>query len=666
MSAARFWSAIDRLLPSEFPSEDPEYRRRAQLLAVGVVISVLAALGGFVQYLSLGSELRGWFSLAVAGPVLATLALLHATRSVPLAANFFLAVILASLTASPFLSPSREAVQIGICVVGFSASFVVGPTAGAFWTFVGIALLGVISAFTPDPDMASLGWTAMYLTAALGFSGVVIEYQRRTAIVVAQRERDRLRSLGEAAFAWIIETEGNRIVYASDALEKISGFKPSEVLGRDLSEYVHPDDWEKLTAWRSRIATESALTTRVEHRAKDRDGGWHWCETFAIVHHSSERWTFAARPIDLERRERNRVRTHERLQGLARLTAGVAHDFNNLLTVIGGHAGLLEESESREEIVRATSRAARLTSQLMSFGKGQRLSLRVLDIPHEVQQLHEELALLAGPSIELRLDPNEGALCARAGESSLKEILSQLVRNARDAMPRRGTIEIRVQSGSLTDGRREAVVITVRDDGKGMEPAVLDQAIDPFFTTKPQGQGAGLGLASVYGSVVQLGGEFDLQSEPERGTRAIVRLPRVREVAATAPAPDDGAKARRERSRACLVEDNRPIRALMLSTLERAGFDVVSFADGESALASLDRIEDCALLVTDMVMPGASGADVATAFRARHPEVRVLFVSGYTEEMIQPPREPADRVAFLEKPFSMRELQTRVDSLLAP
>ncbi|MEM7410474.1 MAG: ATP-binding protein [Myxococcota bacterium] len=662
MGTPRFWSSIDVLLPSTLRPETPEVRRRAQLLAIGVLISLASALWSYTQHTLLGEGMRAWFVLAWAAPVSLSLGLLHTTRSLASAAHFFLAVILLGVAISPLFAGNEESVPFSICVVGFTAAYLLGPRSGVFWTFASMAVIAIIAARATDPQLASVGWTATFLTASFGFSGVAIEHQRRSALETAQEERDRLRSLGEAAFDWIIETEGDRIVYASPSIKKIADFYPEEIVGRDLSEFIHPDDWPKLTAWRSRLATETAVTTRLEHRAIDKAGLWHWCEAFAIVHRDAARWTFATRPIERERRRRTREQTADRLQGVSRLAAGVAHDFNNLLTVIGGHAGLLEPSASRDEIVRATANASRLTSQLMGLSKGQPLGQRAVEFGAELDALRLRLREVVGNAVDLSFDVDPGEHWIRAGAHALEEVLTHLLLNAREASDGSGTVRVCVRSGTLSETGRDAVVLSVEDDGRGMDAETLDRAIDPFFSTKTRSPGAGLGLSTVYGLAVQMGGEFELKSAPGEGSRATLRLPRWREH------PSRASDARREAPSgearwACVVEDNRSIRQLIVSTLEFAGYEVTAYPNGDEATAAAEGLGPCDLLVTDIVMPGASGSEVARQFRQRHPDLKVLFVSGYTEEMIRTAEERDEGVAFLEKPFLMSELRARIEQL---
>ncbi|MBS2017822.1 MAG: PAS domain S-box protein [Deltaproteobacteria bacterium] len=362
----------------------------------------------------------------------------------------------------------------------------------------------------------------------------------------------------------------------------------------------------------------------------------------------------------------------QRMESIGRLAGGVAHDFNNLLTVILSGADRLGEAfppddvraGDVEAIAEAGRRAAALTGQLLSFARKQMISPKVVDLADNLARVRTILDRLLGKEIELVTRSQPGLHRVLVDPTHFDQIILNLAINARDAMPRGGRLTIELENVHLDDeivgGHGEVtpgphVRLVVSDTGEGMGPEVLAHVFEPFFTTKPQGKGTGLGLATCYGSVRQAGGHVRVESAPGQGTTFSVYLP-------SAPLRTEAARAGRTESTSprvletvLLVEDDSLVRSLAARILRGGGFDVLIAESGAEALEIARSVPAIQLLVTDIVMRGMNGKELATTLRAERPSLRVLYVSGYTE-MSAVSQGSEDGVAFLPKPFTRESL----------
>ena len=379
------------------------------------------------------------------------------------------------------------------------------------------------------------------------------------------------------------------------------------------------------------------------------------------------------------RQAEEHLRQSEKMEALGRLAGGVAHDFNNLLTVILGYAHVLADTLAQEksasaarEIIQAANRAAAMTRQLLSFSRRQARRVEILDLNDIISQLQDPLHRLIGEDVELtvELDPALGFVEADRGQ--IEQVLVNLAVNARDAMPKGGTLKIRTANvridGPYADGRMiqhgSYVSLQVSDNGCGMDAETRTRAFEPFFTSKDTGRGTGLGLSIVYGIVNQSGGEILLDSEVGRGTRFEILLPAV----------DRGPSAAHDHLPECpacgtetilVVEDEDAVRKLLVSILTRLGYTVLESSDASAAL-ELSRLYLTAidLVVTDLVMPQMNGPDLAARIVATHPETRVLYVSGYANESFTTRGIALPGDALLPKPFTPSLLAARVREAL--
>jgi signal transduction histidine kinase/ActR/RegA family two-component response regulator len=363
----------------------------------------------------------------------------------------------------------------------------------------------------------------------------------------------------------------------------------------------------------------------------------------------------------------------QKLEALGRLAGGVAHDFNNLLTVILGYADILShysgDDHAREvggEIQKAAERAAALTRQLLAFSRRQILQPSILDLNDLVRNLDTMLRRLIGEDVQLTTALHADRLLVKADPSQLEQVLTNLVVNARDAMPRGGRLVLSTAAapGAAGPGERFAL-LTVTDSGCGMDGRVLKRLFEPFFTTKDVGKGTGLGLAMVYGIVKQSGGRIEVVSEPGRGSTFRVHLPLTDGVPDAAPPPTVPADSAGGKETILLVEDEEAVRSLARRALEVKGYNVMEAGDGVAALTVCQRcLRSIDIVVTDVVMPRLSGVDLVNRLRTVRPQLKVLYVSGYTDSTVVRHGVEAGEANYLQKPFTPDQLTRKVRDVL--
>ncbi len=390
-----------------------------------------------------------------------------------------------------------------------------------------------------------------------------------------------------------------------------------------------------------------------------------------------ERAVREARERAGRRKLEEEFRQAQKMEAVGRLAGGVAHDFNNLLTVILGYGQMVRErlgpdSPCRpdlDEVLRASERAASLSRQLLAFSRKQVLQLRVLDLNAVIAEMEKLLGRVIGEDVRLlsRLDPALGRV--RVDPGQIEQVILNLAINARDAMPDGGVLRIETSNVEADPEGVDAfaapqVLLSVSDTGLGMTEDVMARLFEPFFTTKEPGKGTGLGLSTAYGIIAQSGGTIRVRSAPGQGSTFGVYLPRVHQ---PLDARLDGAP--KAAGSACsetilLVEDEEPVRNLVRSVLSKEGYTVLEAVDGAAALsAGLAREAPIHLLLTDVIMPGMGGRELALRLRASRPSIKALFLSGHVEEGAT--RGILDGgIPFLAKPFTPQDLVRRVRDVL--
>jgi signal transduction histidine kinase/ActR/RegA family two-component response regulator len=379
------------------------------------------------------------------------------------------------------------------------------------------------------------------------------------------------------------------------------------------------------------------------------------------------------------RRLEEQYRQAQKMEAVGRLAGGVAHDFNNILTVVNGFSELVIDALPRgdanrefvREVRRAGERAAGLTRQLLAFSRRQVLHPQVLDVNAVVTNLVKMLGRLLGEDVALEADLRRGVGPILADPGQIEQVLLNLSVNARDAMPTGGRLTIRTADAEVTADHAppgikpgQFVVLTVSDTGTGMTDEVKAHIFEPFFTTKEVGQGTGLGLATVHGIVEQSGGFVGVESRLGEGTTFRVYLPRTAKTGGCDSTHGVPAAARGTET-VLLVEDEPAVRALAARVLRQSGYTVLEAEGSREAVAAAQAHRGrLHLLVTDVVMPGQGGRSLAERLRAADPKLKVLFMSGYTDDAIVHHGIRTDRVHFLQKPFTPLALAATVREIL--
>jgi CheY-like chemotaxis protein len=371
------------------------------------------------------------------------------------------------------------------------------------------------------------------------------------------------------------------------------------------------------------------------------------------------------------------------MEAVGKLAGGIAHDFNNLLTAIMGYSELLlnrlGESDTMrvemEEIRKAAERAAALTRQLLAFSRQQVLQPKVLNLNTVVLEIEKMLCRLIGEHIDLKTTLASGLGDVRVDPNQIEQILMNLAVNARDAMPEGGTLTISTNNIELDSNyaRRHLTVIpgpyvtlSVTDSGVGMSPEVKARLFEPFFTTKERGKGTGLGLSTVYGIVRQSGGDIAITSELGKGTCVQIHLPRVQATAETGSAKIPAHQIPKGNETILVVEDEETLRQMVSTVLREQGYSVLEAFNGEDALriANQQNGHRIGLVLTDVLMPRMGGKELSDRLRDRWPGLKVLFVSGYTENNFPLNGVLEEGVAFLSKPFTLAGLAMKVREFL--
>jgi CheY-like chemotaxis protein len=367
------------------------------------------------------------------------------------------------------------------------------------------------------------------------------------------------------------------------------------------------------------------------------------------------------------------------MESIGRLAGGVAHDFNNLLTVINGYSRLLLDRltagdplrDGLEEIHKAGERAAGLTQQLLAFSRKQVLQPRVLDLNRVVGEMRPMLARLMGEDVEVCVKLRAEATTIFADPHQLERVLMNLAVNSRDAMPHGGefTIETGVAEWGESDGQLRTgahagpyVTLTVSDTGVGMNEETRGHIFEPFFTTKGVGKGTGLGLPTIHGIVEQSGGYIEIDSEMGRGTTFKIYLPRVEDAPADSGKPE-AVSAMGGKETVLVVEDQAEVRRYAAAALMAYGYRVIQAPNADEALLVCER-ESVDLVLTDVVMPSLSGRELADRLKERRPGIKVLFMSGYTDDTIVHHGVLEKDAEFIQKPFSPGQLAIKVREVL--
>lgn len=553
-------------------------------------------------------------------------------------------------------------------------------------------------------ELAGLRKSGEEFPAEASISKLEIDGQKTFTVIlrdISERRNaeEKLRE-SEKSYRTLIETMNEsvgmldsqgRVIYANDQLCELTGYNQQELdhfPALDLIAESDRDGFARRLGDRS-----SGAASRYEVNLVRKDGGH--CRvfvspkpkmsmdgefegSFAVITDITEQVETAKK---LEESE-EQLRQSQKMEAIGRLAGGVAHDFNNLLTAITGYSRLILDDlkpsdplyHDVEEIANAGDRAAALTRQLLAFSRRQVLQPKVLDLNSIVGNMEKMLRRLIGTHIDLNTPSEPGLRRVVADPGQIEQVIMNLVINARDAMPQGGEIEIRTENVNLNEQDAAAAggliagahaMLTVTDTGTGMDEKTRKKIFEPFFTTKPKDKGTGLGLATVFGIVSQSGGAITVESQPNEGATFRIYLPE-----AEAPAEEEVATAGLDSPESggetvLVVEDEDVVRGLIVRTLESKGYKTLQAEHGGDALLLCERHKGgIELMITDIVMPRMSGLELAERLKPIRPDMEVLFVSGYSDEIIADHGIADGGIHFVQKPFASRVLLKKIREIL--
>jgi two-component system, cell cycle sensor histidine kinase and response regulator CckA len=528
---------------------------------------------------------------------------------------------------------------------------------------------------SPIPAELELTNLATFM-AGIAIERWQVDLERRRAV---ENYRALVENLNDVVFS--LDAEG-RFSYVSPIIESITGYTVSEVVGRPFTSFVHPEDLPSLQ--KSFANTAAGIEAPFEFRVFSKTGKVLWCRSSSRRVLSGDRVvgiTGIVQDITERKLLEKQLVQAQKMEAVGRLAGGIAHDFNNVLGVILGQGELLlqklaptDSSRRRvEQICQAGRRAASLTGQLLAFSRQQILQPASLNLNDVVNGFSNMLATMIGEDVTFLklLDPNLWRVSADAGQ--VEQVLMNLVVNARDAMPAGGAITIRTSNMELDElfvrqhpGTRpgRCVVLMVSDTGVGMDEETAVHIFEPFFTTKEAGKGTGLGLPTVYGIVKQSGGYISVASHLRKGTTFSIYLPRVEEAMAENGGEKSAAPVRGSET-VLLVEDALALREVTREFLQGAGYTVLEAGDATEALQTAEcHGANISLLITDVVLPGINGRALAQQLLSLRPEMKVLYISGYTDDAMVRHGLLQSEIAFLEKPFTQNALTHKVREIL--
>ena len=521
---------------------------------------------------------------------------------------------------------------------------------------------------------------------AIATVGVSRDLTQRKAVEGALEEsRRRFQAfLEHGDLVTLLLDRRGLIVSCNDAVLALVGKRREEVIGTAAVEHLAPDCRERHMRDLAAAFRQEKLERLTENAVIDTQGRRRWFQWSTTPIRGADGRVSELACIAFEITEQRMLREEylqsQKLDSIGRLAGGIAHDFNNLLTVINGYSSMLldrldESDRSRplaQEIHNAGVHAAGLTGQLLTFSRKQVIAPRPTDLGAVVRDSERMLKRVIGEDIRLVTTLDAGDPRVMADPDQMRQVIMNLAVNSRDAMPDGGVLAISTQATTIGGGGLpdrapgEYVLLTVTDSGIGMDDQTLQHLFEPFFTTKQQGKGTGLGMATVYGIVKQSRGWIDVSSARGSGTTVRVYLPRTNAVAKTReipPAGDDVAG----RATVLIVEDQDLVRELAASVLAGRGYFTLEAADGPEALELLAgrKPGEIDLLLTDVILPGMSGRELADRVRSEFPQIKVLFTSGYSGEVLGRRGVLEEDLAFLPKPFTPAALVAKVQAILA-
>ncbi len=565
--------------------------------------------------------------------------------------------------------------------------------AGALFLYGGLRLVEqILLDLVPSPILEQLlifGGIPLVVAMGAGMLITLLDAERRELFRTAE-----LRTRAEARFGTVVENSSDIILilsrqgvieYASPSLTRALGHEPQAIQGAFAIDFAHPDDVIVLNDAMARaFARDRDGPKVVPFRVRMADGEYARLEAVSRPFDDvdgKQRLLVNARDVRARVQLETQLVAARRLETVGRLAGGVAHDFNNLLTAILGNVTLMRATvddhpalrASLEEIEDAAQRGAELTRRLLTFARRQVIEPRVLDLGTKVHGLERLLHRLLGEDVRLVVDGDKPLWPVRTDPTAFEQALVNLVVNARDAMPGGGQLSIRMTNCPLGNDSTDSlgvpagdwVRIDVSDTGVGIDEATLGRIFEPFFTTKGSHGGSGLGLATVYGIVAQAGGHVRVRSTPGAGSCFTLFFPRIDGVVEATPRGEDRrqriAPSTSHEETVLLIEDDESVRTVTARILRGFGFHVLTAVDGADGIATAAKHESrIHVVVSDLVMPNIGGVEAVARIREQRPDVRVVFISGFSEDALSWRGAMPEGGTLLSKPFSGADLARSV------
>ena len=506
-----------------------------------------------------------------------------------------------------------------------------------------------------------------------------------TERIRADAEKARLTLAVEQTADSVIITDPTGIIqYVNPAFERMAGYSRAEAMGKTprLLKSGKQDRALYEQLWRT-LRGGQVWRGRLQNRRKD--GGIYICDVTITPtrNENGEIINFLGvqRDVTRELQMEEQYLQAQKMESIGRLAGGIAHDFNNIMTAVLGFGSMVLDQlpdnhplrHAVEQIVSAGERATNLTRQLLTFSRKQMMEIRVLDINAVVNDMNQLLRRALGEDIELLLELNEDAGSVKADAGLLQQVVMNLAINARDAMPRGGRLTI-LTSQAVLDERfcrsridvkpGDYILLSVKDNGTGMPPEVLQHVFEPFFTTKPKGKGTGLGLATVYGIVRQCNGHVEIETAVNEGTEIKVWLPRVEPISDTLHVELED-RVQRGSETILVVEDEPIVRDLTIRILKSLGYRVLDAGHGREALELIAKYtQPIHLVLTDVVMPQMGGPELAEKLAELKPTIKILFTSGFTESAVMERGVALGKLQLVQKPYTREILAQRIRQIL--
>ena len=499
------------------------------------------------------------------------------------------------------------------------------------------------------------------------------------------RFRAQYKGIPIPTYSWRLTGEDFSLMEYNDAALDLSRGAVADFIGITARKFFsdRPDIIESMwRCYRERKSHREETVLRMRTTGETKP--FAFTRTFippdlVMVH--AEDLTERKRAEDALRQKEEQLRQAQKMEAIGQLAGGVAHDFNNLLTGIIGYSGILMDKlgpahpllTKAEQIKKAGEQAASLTNQLLAFSRKQVLQPQIIDLNDIITDMNEMLRLLIGEDIDLVTDLGTELGKTKADPAQIKQIILNLASNARGAMPKGGRLIITTDNverkqtddyPNLGAQDRQQVMLTVSDTGSGMDTETLSHIFEPFFTTKEPGKGTGLGLASVYGVVQQSGGHIQVSSTPGHGTKFHIYFPRVSGTVRQQKLPVEVRESFSGSETVLLVEDADVVRELAKEGLAEEGYTVLDARNPAEAIRICSQKQTIHLLLTDVVMPGMSGSELAQLLTAQHKDLKVLYTSGYASHSLVHHDLPKQELAFISKPFALKALQRKVREVL--